>query len=308
MGRVLDLGLSIVNAARDGFIAWDKRYQHGLVQSAKSRDEARLALERYRKRREKVIAYFLRVYALIGIAADQDPVAQLAGVPRLPDGTDRFELGNRVGGGSEGEVWEASDRKLNRTVAMKFLHEDVVFEARLLVHGRILARVSHPNVVSVFDVVTVRHPRTKRPAEALAMEYLAETLAQRLRRQIPSDQARWLGRGLLDGLEALHMKDIFHRDLRAPNVLISPDGVLKLIDPRLSGQSAPTTTQAADADRLSDLVAARDLLVMILQSSDYDLSVAGRLADALPDQVRSLVELRTAFEAATTLGPSPDHM
>jgi tRNA A-37 threonylcarbamoyl transferase component Bud32 len=295
---VLRVALALVDAARGGFLEWDRQRQTNIAERATSRDEGMKALTKHRERTKRLVQYFVRAYSLVGIAADVDPVASLAGIERLANATDRFLLANRLGSGNDGEVWEASDRKLHRNVAVKFLHERAADEA-LLVHARNLVRGSHPNVVAVFDVATVRHPETKLPVRALVMEYVPETLENRLRRVISRVDVRELGFGLLDGLAALHCKDVYHRDLSSRNMLVA-GALLKLIDPRMSGESAETPAATAAGARGKDLVAAQNILADMLMSSEHAPSVSVCMREMFAGRAPSLAELRRAFDKLTS--------
>jgi serine/threonine protein kinase len=157
--------------------------------------------------------------------------------PVVIDG--RFQLLGKLGGGGMGLVWRAYDLALHREVALKEVRsggpgdpEDYstgnIMRERVLREARALARLHHPNVVTIFhviDVTELRHPW-------LVMELVTGgSLEQRLREGPldPGDAAR-IGRGVLAALTAAHEAGIQHRDVKPGNVLLRPDGTPVLTD------------------------------------------------------------------------------
>jgi serine/threonine protein kinase len=158
--------------------------------------------------------------------------------PTLIDG--RFELLERLGGGGMGLVWRAVDVLLQREVALKevrppdpasleFDPEGArVLRERVLREARALARLHHPNVVTIFHIVDT--PELAHPW--LVMELVTGgSLEDRLKRGPlePRDAAR-VGRGVLGALRAAHEAGIQHRDVKPANVLLRPDGTPVLTD------------------------------------------------------------------------------
>jgi hypothetical protein len=149
---------------------------------------------------------------------------------------DRYRLDERIGAGAMGAVWKATDELLNRTVAVKELLAAAVparggaleeSRQRILREGRIGARLSHPHVISMFDVVV--HD----DSPWLVMEYLpSESLAQRLAREgpMPPREVADIGRQVADGLSAAHQAGVVHRDIKPGNVLLGDEGGVKLAD------------------------------------------------------------------------------
>jgi hypothetical protein len=150
----------------------------------------------------------------------------------------RYRVGERIGAGSMGAVWQATDELLGRIVAVKQLllqpglpgfdsqgYEEA--KQRMLREGRLAARLQHPHTVSVFDVVL--HD----DSPWLVMEYMpSRTLGALLDAEGPIEPRRAAGIGtqIADGLAAAHAAGIVHRDIKPGNVLIGVDGNVKITD------------------------------------------------------------------------------
>ncbi|MFC5830436.1 serine/threonine-protein kinase [Nonomuraea insulae] len=140
----------------------------------------------------------------------------------------RYRLMEPVGRGGMGTVWRAHDELLDRDVAVKevrlptVLDEDLRAElcARTEREGRATAMVTHPSVITVFDVVT----EDDRPW--IVMELLrARSLEQLIQDEGPLHprRAAEIGRQILGALRAVHAKGILHRDVKPSNVLVTED-------------------------------------------------------------------------------------
>jgi eukaryotic-like serine/threonine-protein kinase len=143
----------------------------------------------------------------------------------------RYRLERPLGHGGMASVFLARDTELDRAVALKLLAEnlggDESVRRRFVREARLAARLSHPNVVSVFDA----GEDDGRPY--IVMEYvdgenLAELLARRGR--VPPDEARGLALQAAQGLAHAHAAGLVHRDVKPQNLILGGDGTLKIAD------------------------------------------------------------------------------
>lgn len=152
----------------------------------------------------------------------------------------RFELLDRLGSGGMGTVWRARDVGLHREVAIKEVRpaDAALFEnnpalaaqqrERVLRESRALARLQHPNVVSIYQIIESEDS----PYPWIVMELVRGTsLDARLRDGVlaPAEAAR-IGRDVLAALRAAHAAGILHRDVKPGNVLLRSDGGAVLTD------------------------------------------------------------------------------
>lgn len=143
---------------------------------------------------------------------------------------DRYELGELVASGGMGEVYAARDTKLDRAVALKFLRRDMASQddlrTRFEAEARAAGRLSHPNVVGVFDT------GEDRGIPFIVMELLSgRTLADEAAGGPANEErAREVGMQILSALRASHAEGILHRDLKPGNVLLTQEGSVKVGD------------------------------------------------------------------------------
>jgi serine/threonine-protein kinase len=161
---------------------------------------------------------------------------------------DRYELHEIVGSGGMAAVWRAHDRVLDRPVAVKVLHarlaDDPAFLERFKAEAMASARLTHPNIVSVFDT------GADGPVAYIVMELCeGETLRDRLTRTGPlaPSEAAGVMVQVLNGLGFAHEHQLIHRDVKPANVLVTPDGRVKVTDFGIAkaaygGTADPTTT------------------------------------------------------------------
>ncbi|MGI5339575.1 protein kinase domain-containing protein [Streptomyces sp. CA-181903] len=174
------------------------------------------------------------------------------GVPGTASGrllAGRYRLLRRIGRGGMGTVWLAEDELLGRRVAVKQLHvsrgldeeELATLYERTRREARSAARISHPNVVVVHDVVE------DDGLPCIVMEHVpSKTLGDVLKQgPLTPEEAARIGRGMIAALRAAHAADVLHRDVKPGNVLLGDDGRVVLTDfgiAHLAGNSTLTKT------------------------------------------------------------------
>ncbi len=130
-----------------------------------------------------------------------------------------------------GVVYRAHDTSLDRSVVLKFLPRrmtgDKAATERFRVEAQAAAALDHPNVCTVYEIGEDEQGRL-----FIAMAYYeGETLQQRLERgPLPVDDALDYARQIAAGLEAAHAQEIVHRDIKPGNVIVTPEGVAKVLD------------------------------------------------------------------------------
>jgi serine/threonine protein kinase/tetratricopeptide (TPR) repeat protein len=166
-------------------------------------------------------------------------------------GGDRFEVLEKLGGGSMGCVFRAWDEALQRTVALKFLLPRGKMPGRLMSsllrqEARAVAQLDHEHIIRIFDVAEWDTPSWEPRVPFLVMEYLeGETLSSLLRRgRLEVRRALELLEGLSAGLAHAHARHVIHRDLKPRNIFLTREGRVKVLDFGLA-HFTPTPTSAA---------------------------------------------------------------
>ncbi|HYP40544.1 MAG TPA: protein kinase [Chloroflexia bacterium] len=143
----------------------------------------------------------------------------------------RYQLIGLVGGGGMAQVYKARDNVLSRTVAVKLLRDqytnDEQFVARFKREAQAAANLAHHNIVNVYDV------GQDGDLYYIVMEYIpGDNLKAYIRRSAPltTDKAINIAIQILAGLEYAHRSGLIHRDIKPQNVLIAPDGTVKVTD------------------------------------------------------------------------------
>lgn len=165
------------------------------------------------------------------------------------DRAPRFELLERIGAGSHGVVYRAHDHQLRRDVAVKrFAHvltDDPRAMHRIRREVNALARVSHPYVVTIHDLVMLPDGDGEESPH-LVMELVEGTsVKQLLADHGPSIESVRLVRHVLAALDACHRADIMHLDIKPANVLLTEAGDVRLVDFGISRAASDLTATIA---------------------------------------------------------------
>jgi Tol biopolymer transport system component len=137
-----------------------------------------------------------------------------------------YRITAKLGEGGMGEVWRATDTKLNREVAIKVLPAAFAADpdrlSRFVREAQVLASLNHPNIAAIYGV----------EEGALVMELVeGPTLAGRIAQgPIPLDEALPMARQIAEAIEYAHERGVIHRDLKPANIKITPEGRVKVLD------------------------------------------------------------------------------
>src|SRR6201747_1020384 len=148
----------------------------------------------------------------------------------LNDRIGAYRLVRRLGSGGMGEVFLAWDDRLERPVAAKRIRPDRekggARRGRFRREARAAARLNHPNLVQIFDLVESEDDRIV--MEDVRGRWLPDLLRER--GALPAGVAVDLARQAAEGLAAAHAQGLVHRDLKAENVMVTPAGPAKILD------------------------------------------------------------------------------
>jgi serine/threonine-protein kinase len=166
---------------------------------------------------------------------------------------ERYEIGGVLGRGGMAEVHRGRDLRLGREVAVKVLRHDLArdpsFQVRFRREAQAAASLNHPAIVAVYDTGEDRTPTGATPY--IVMEYVeGETLRDVLRREarLSPERAMALSADICGALDFSHRNGIVHRDVKPGNVMITPQGTVKVMDfgiARAVSDSAATMTSTA---------------------------------------------------------------
>jgi Tol biopolymer transport system component/predicted Ser/Thr protein kinase len=217
-----------------------------------------------------------------------------------------YEILSALGAGGMGEVYRAQDPRLGRDVALKISSER--FGDRFELEARAVAALNHPNICQIYDI----------GPNYLVMELVE---GENLKGPLPVETALNYAKQIAEALEAAHEKGITHRDLKPANIMITREGVVKVLDFGLAAQSrngeaassthpgmimgtvaymSPEQARGESADRRADIWAFGAVLYEMLTgrraftgetASDLLAAVLNNEPDleAIPLRVRKLV-------------------
>ncbi|HYG83167.1 MAG TPA: protein kinase [Pyrinomonadaceae bacterium] len=172
--------------------------------------------------------------------------AQMAGA--FPPGTrfGRYEIRSQLGVGGMGEVYQASDTKLGRTVALKFLPSEVASDQkrmqRFTREAHAVSALNHPNIITIHEI------EHENDVTFIATEFIeGVTLRERMKRgPLPAEEALDVAIQAASALAAAHAKEIVHRDIKPENIMLREDGYVKVLDFGLAklAENRSTTPEA----------------------------------------------------------------
>ncbi len=156
-----------------------------------------------------------------------------------------YEIQASLGAGGMGVVYQATDTKLGRPVALKIIRAELLANEEVLRRfereARVLASLNHPRIAAIHSI------EESKGTTFLVLEYVpGPTLAERLRRgPLPIREALLVGKQIAEALEAAHAKGIIHRDLKPANIKVSENGQVKVLDFGLAKSIEPTRAPVA---------------------------------------------------------------
>ncbi len=210
-----------------------------------------------------------------------------------PSDLTRYVLMQQIGAGGLGAVYAAYDPELDRRIALKFLHaradDDPRAQERLLREAKAMAKLSHPNVVTVYDVGTVDGQ------VFIAMELVDGVPLSTFLRAKPRgwkqvrDVMLQAGRGLL----AAHAAGLVHRDFKPQNVLVGADGRARVLDFGLARQSDSVAVAPREWPDVTGVDERLTMTGAIMGTPAYMApeQIEGREVDAAADQFAFCVAL-----------------
>lgn len=162
----------------------------------------------------------------------------------------RYRIVKELGKGSMGVVYQAHDPQIDRPVALKVLRPDRVtsdtFRHRFLKEARAVGRLSHPNIVGIYDIGE-DHGTVYISMEFLEGKPLSDLIQQETFTEAESVE---VGIQVAEALDYAHRKGIVHRDIKPSNIIIQPDGQVKITDFGIAHVDDPEATQQTQAGEI----------------------------------------------------------
>jgi serine/threonine protein kinase len=174
-----------------------------------------------------------------------------------------YEVTAEIGKGGMGEVYQATDTKLGRDVAIKVLPEEFARDAdrvaRFQREAKLLASLNHPNIAAIYGL------EESDGIHFLVMELIeGDTLAGRIKTgPIPVEESLKLALQIAEALETAHEKGVIHRDLKPANIKVTPDGKVKVLDFGLAKAFAgdPDNINLSNSPTLSDMATQQGVIL-----------------------------------------------
>jgi eukaryotic-like serine/threonine-protein kinase len=222
-----------------------------------------------------------------------------------------YEITDKLGEGGMGVVYKAEDQNLHRPVALKFLRADALGDQHL--HGRfwkeaeVAAALDHPNIPTIHEI------SEEDGQTFIAMAFIeGESLAEKIKqRPLPLDEALGIASQVGEALQVAHERGIVHRDIKPGNIMITPDGRVKVMDfglAHLAGQTritktgtvmgtpaymSPEQAEGQELDRRSDIWSLAIVLYEMVTGQlpfkgDTDYAVLRAILDDQPEPMTAI--------------------
>jgi serine/threonine protein kinase len=155
-----------------------------------------------------------------------------------------YEILSTLGAGGMGEVYRAKDTRLNRAVAIKVLPSEKVADPerkrRFVQEAKAASALNHPNIVTIYDI------NTDNGTDYIAMEYVSgKTLDEIIpRKGLRLNEALKYAIQMADALAKAHGAGIIHRDLKPANIMVTDEGLIKVLDFGLAKLVEPAERKA----------------------------------------------------------------
>ena len=181
-----------------------------------------------------------------------------------------YDVTALIGEGGMGQVYQATDTKLHRQVALKILPEAFASDpdrlARFQREAQVLASLNHPGIAAIYGIEESDGTR------ALVLELVeGPTLADRIGKgPIPLDEALPIAKQIAEALEAAHEAGVIHRDLKPANIKVREDGTVKVLDCGLARAFQPDASDvSASTSPTISLTAAATQMGMVIGTAAY---------------------------------------
>src|SRR5258706_565885 len=213
-----------------------------------------------------------------------------------------YEILSKIGAGGMGEVFLARDTKLDRSVAIKFLPEEMASQsdrlARFVQEAKAASALNHPNIITVYEIGEFEG------TNFIAVEYIeGKTLRERMSSaRISFDEILSIAIQTAEALSAAHNAGIVHRDVKPENIMIRPDGYVKVLDFGLAKLAEQNGVEGDAEDATRKLVKTHPGVVMGTTSYMSPEQARGKEVDARSDVFSFgvvLYEVLTEFENTT---------
>jgi eukaryotic-like serine/threonine-protein kinase len=218
-----------------------------------------------------------------------------------------YEIVDKLGEGGMGTVYKARDTRLNRYVALKFIHPDrpttTEVNRRFAIEARAASALNHPGIVTIYDV------GEHEGKEFIAMEYVRGTTLDAVLRQgrLTPREALKYAIYIADACAAAHAAGIVHRDLKPANIMITDQGLIKVLDFGLAKLADPVSSAETGTTQTVDMALTQDGAVLGTVAYMSPEQAEGKKVDARSDVfsfgliLYEMLSGRRAFEGSTRI-------